>query len=127
MHTKMNNCILKRFRNPRLHCEKTNICTKYGYRSMGSPNKCKMLLLLCLLLYLCPVITATPTAQDNGLCGIVAATNIQSIYSNWSCTTAGSTTTNPCTVPVWNGVGCSGNTVTQISVINVLKGMIACI
>ena len=48
--------------------------------------------------------------QDNGLCGLIAATNIQSIsgYSQWSCTTGGYTTTSPCTLYVWAGLVCSG-------------------
>ena len=60
-------------------------------------------------------------AQDNGLCGLIAATNIESIsgYSQWSCSTAGYTTTTPCLSPVWPGLGCVGINVVSISVNNV--------
>ena len=51
------------------------------------------------------------------MCDIIAATNIQSItgYSQWSCTTAGVTSTPPCTAPMWAGLSCSGSTVISIS------------
>ena len=54
--------------------------------------------------------------QDAGLCAFIAATNIQSItaYSQWSCTTAGITSTNPCGSSVWQGVTCSGVNVLSI-------------
>ena len=65
---------------------------------------------------------AVPTAtcvyaEDIGLCGLIAATNIHSIggYSQWSCTTAGVTTTTPCSFPVWNGAICSGIDVVSIN------------
>ena len=55
--------------------------------------------------------------QDIGLCGLIAATNIQSIsgYSQWSCTTGGFTSTTPCLSPVWPGVTCSGTVVVGIN------------
>ena len=51
--------------------------------------------------------------QDNGLCGLVAATNIQSIagYSQWSCSTSGYTSSTPCLSPVWPGITCTGSNV----------------
>ena len=62
--------------------------------------------------------TMCPSNQDIGLCGMTAATNIQSIsgYSQWSCTTGGVTSTAPCSTPLWNGLGCSGSNVMFISV-----------
>ena len=56
--------------------------------------------------------------QDNGLCGLIAATNIQSIsgYSQWSCATAGYTSSTPCLSPVWPGVSCSGITMVSLAV-----------
>ena len=58
--------------------------------------------------------------QDNGLCGLIAATNIHAKtgYSQWSCTTAGYTSSAPCLSPVWPGVSCVGINVVSISIIN---------
>ena len=55
--------------------------------------------------------------QDVGLCGIIAATNIQSKsgYSQWSCTTRGYTTSTPCLSPKWSGVTCNGINVVGIN------------
>ena len=66
--------------------------------------------LIVLLLLLCGVIKPDP------MCGIIAATNIQSIsaYSQWSCTTAGVTTTSAC-LP-WSGVTCNAGNVVSISI-----------
>ena len=57
-----------------------------------------------------------PTNQDMGLCGLISATNVQSIggYSMWSCTTLGVTASSPCS-PLWTGLGCSGNYVNSLS------------
>ena len=59
-----------------------------------------------------------PSNQDIGLCGIIAATNIQSIsgYSQWSCTTGGYTSTSPCLSLVWAGLVCSGSNVVSVDV-----------
>ena len=56
--------------------------------------------------------------QDNGLCGLIAATNIQSIsgYSQWSCSTAGYTSSTPCLSPVWPGLSCAGSNVVSMSI-----------
>ena len=56
--------------------------------------------------------------QDNALCGLIAATNIQSVsgYSQWSCSTAGYTSTNPCT---WPGLSCNGMNVVSIYINNI--------
>ena len=58
------------------------------------------------------------TAIPNPLCDIIAATNIQVItgYSQWSCNTAGVTSTTPCNTPVWPGVSCTLSNVVAISV-----------
>ena len=54
--------------------------------------------------------------QDTGLCGLIAATNIQSLSSQWSCTTGGYTTTFPCTpYYAWSGLSCSGVNVVSVS------------
>ena len=59
-----------------------------------------------------------PSNQDIGLCGLIAATNIQSIsgYSQWSCTTGGYTSTSPCTSPMWPGVSCVGSNVVSMNI-----------
>ena len=65
--------------------------------------------------------------QDNGLCGLIAATNIHNIsgYSQWSCSTAGYTSSTPCLFPVWNGLTCSGIDVISISLTHLkLSGML---
>ena len=56
--------------------------------------------------------------QDNALCGLIAATNIHSLpgYSQWSCSTAGYTSTNPCT---WPGLTCNGMNVVSINLNNI--------
>ena len=62
-----------------------------------------------------------PSNQSVGLCGFIAATNIHNIsgYSQWSCTTTGVTTTNPCS---WSGITCDGrNNVVSIGIYG-LKG-----
>ena len=64
--------------------------------------------------------------QDKGLCAVIAATNINSKsgYSQWSCTTAGYTTTTPCLAPAWPGLSCSGINVVSISIPNIgISGM----
>ena len=55
--------------------------------------------------------------QDNGLCGLIAATNIHSVsgYSQWACTTGGYTATTPCLSPVWPRLTCSGMNVVSIN------------
>ena len=56
--------------------------------------------------------------QDNALCGLIAATNIQLVsgYSQWSCSTAGYTSTNPCT---WPGLSCNGMNVDSVYINNI--------
>jgi len=57
------------------------------------------------------------TAEDIGFCGFIAATNIASIYSEWSCTSSGETSTDPCGTPGWTGVEtCSGSGPAYISI-----------
>ena len=62
-----------------------------------------------------------PSAQDDGLCGLIAATNIASItnYDEWSCTTDGVTSTDPCTGgSEWTGVVCTTGYVSEININN---------
>ena len=74
---------------------------------------------LAILICLFPVIH-----HADPFCDIVAATNIQSValFSLWSCTTTGVTSSNPCSAPVWQGVICSGSNVISIAVDNALVG-----
>ena len=64
--------------------------------------------------------------QDNGLCGLLAATNIHSIsgYSQWSCATGGYTSTLSCLSPLWPGVTCNGVDVVGINLLSLgITGM----
>ena len=65
----------------------------------------------------CPV----PSSQDIGLCGFIAATNIQSIsgYSQWSCSVFGISSAAACTAPIWAGITCSGGNVVSIIAVSV--------
>ena len=69
-----------------------------------------------------------PTSQELGLCGFIAATNIQSKsgYSMWSCDVNGLPTSDPCgNSPTWLGLSCSGGAVTSISLNSIgLSGMV---
>ena len=71
-----------------------------------------------ILIYVISRITLLVKADP--MCDIIAATNIQSIsgYSQWSCTTAGVTSTAPCTSPLWNGIACTGNSIIVVSISN---------
>ena len=65
--------------------------------------------------------TNCPSNQDNGLCGIIAATNVQSQagYSQWSCTTLGVVSTAACIAPVWPGITCTGSNVNALNLNNI--------
>ena len=58
--------------------------------------------------------------QDYGLCGLIASTNIQSIsgYGQWSCSSLGYTSTNPCAASIWPGLTCNGVNVVSINFFN---------
>ena len=67
--------------------------------------------------------TLCPTVHETALCGIVAATLINTIigFSMWSCTTLGYASSSICS---WNGVICIGSNVVSISLDNIgLSGM----
>jgi len=57
-----------------------------------------------------------PSAQDIGMCGIIAATNIasKSGYDEWACGTFGITTNDPCAGP-WTGVTCTAGVVDNMN------------
>ena len=55
------------------------------------------------------VASGCPSEQDDALCGFVAATNIETLYTKWSCDTLGFTATDPCAAGfVWDGLACDG-------------------
>lgn len=58
------------------------------------------------------------TNQDIAICSFIAATNINSIFSQWSCTTAGIVSTNPCDSnmgsSVWQGILCINDEIFSI-------------
>ena len=61
-------------------------------------------------------VSVCPSIQDKGLCGIVASTNVGSIYSEWSCNTLGIPLTNPCNVTsMWPMLSCDYDEVVGIS------------
>ena len=80
----------------RKYCNNSKIPISY-YRSH------RVMMLMIILLSHC-----FPAFATNSFCDIIAATNIQSVYSQWSCTTTGATSTAPCTTP-WTGLICSGS------------------
>ena len=66
-----------------------------------------------------PAPTSIPyaTLQNSALCGFIAATNIEALYNDWSCTVSSSVSSNPCTAP-WFGVTCSGSIIIAIDLGN---------
>ena len=56
-----------------------------------------------------------PNYQEAGICGFIAATNIANIsnYDEWSCTSDGITSTDPCS-PAWTGIGCSAGFIVDL-------------
>ena len=72
------------------------------------------LFLFVFLAWLAPVHASTP--QDTGMCGFIAATNMESLFSEWSCTVGGLTSTDPCVSgSEWPGVICAGGVVTELN------------
>ena len=59
--------------------------------------------------------TVCPSAQNIGICGIIAATDIasKSGYNEWACDTSGYTSTDPCAGP-WTGVTCTSGVVDYV-------------
>ena len=94
-----------------------SIATRYSrmiyFRTYFKKAWCFGLKVLALWMFciLCCVVQADP------MCDIIAATNIQSQKSQWSCTTLGATSTTPCTAP-WSGLTCTGSTVVKINLNN---------
>ena len=66
-----------------------------------------------------------PTDQDTALCGVVAATNGQSLFSEWACRTDGVTVTDPCDPGYfWAGLTCTDGVVTRLYFSGALNGTI---
>lgn len=81
-----------------------------------------ILLLIYILLSLFTIVTSQ-SDQEKALCAIVAATNIQSVNSEWACNNSGFTMTDPCS-PLWNRITCAGSVITSISInANALTGI----
>ena len=70
------------------------------------------MLLVLMVMCLIPAVKADP------ICDIIAATNIESVFTQWSCTTNGTTSTDPCMSPVWDGVTCTGDNIVAIAMDN---------
>ena len=67
-----------------------------------------------------------PNYQESAVCSFIAATNIENIsnYDEWSCTSDGVTSTDPCS-PAWSGVACSGSSIVDLRLVNIgVSGMI---
>lgn len=56
-----------------------------------------------------PALPQCPTSTEIGLCGLIAATNIATVYPQWQCRSNGTTITSPCSTN-WPGVQCNVNT-----------------
>ena len=69
-----------------------------------------MLLLIILLVYIWICVDCN---ENVTICSLVAATNIESLYSEWSCTSGGVPKTSPC-ANNWNGLVCSNGFVTSL-------------
>ena len=69
-----------------------------------------------------------PSFQDVGLCGLIAATSVGVQYAEWSCTTDGLTSTNPCDAySGWRLITCSHGYVNSISSFTYQSGKLYCI
>mgnify|MGYP003386696731 CR=1 FL=1 len=60
--------------------------------------------------------------MDMALCGIVAATNVASQYTGWSCETDGLVSSDPCVAPWWSGVTCTSGAINSIWLSHSLTG-----
>ena len=95
---------------------------KCGHIKCSHFRKLFCLVLLCIN----SCIYATPSFQDYGLCGFIASTDIASIseFDEWSCTTDGVATGDPCVATMWSGITCTGGYVDSISLSSIgITGM----
>ena len=60
------------------------------------------------------------SGQDNALCGLIASTRIESLFSQWSCNITGFTTSDPCN-PVWSRLSCNGGSKVTALVLYYIK------
>ena len=73
------------------------------------------------------ILETCPSFQDDGLCSLIAATNIGYLtnYDEWSCNRDGFTITDPCNATMWNGVTCMDGFINSISLnVSALRGTI---
>ena len=85
-------------------------------------------MLFSFVLLLGSVSCDSASTNNEGLCGFVAATDINLVsgYSMWACTSDGVTQSNPCS-PEWNGLMCTGSNVSSINLRDIgLTGAIHC-
>ena len=68
--------------------------------------------------YLMSFSVANTSFQDDAMCGLVASTNIETLYTMWSCDTGGSVTSDPC-IGSWTGTTCNGGFVRSIILSNI--------
>ena len=68
--------------------------------------------LLVVIVFLFQLLLTSPM---DFVCGMIGSTNVHALNTDWSCTTAGVSTTNPC-YPAWTGVTCSGGNIVAIQV-----------
>ena len=57
-------------------------------------------------------VSTCPSERDNGLCSFIAAIDVYDIsssYTEWTCTTDGFTTTDPCVSFGWTGTYCDAD------------------
>ena len=74
------------------------------------------MLITLLLCFLGRLITSNAqSAEDLGICALVASTNIEQV-GNWSCSNMSIPISDPCR---WYGVTCSTSTIRQIELINI--------
>ena len=106
--------VLTTTRNRKHTCINSNRYSVYGHNTW-SVNRVSWLVIVIIYVMICNLVVV----KADPLCDIVAATNIQSFRSLWSCTTAGVASTPPCTPPVWTGITCTGGTVTMINFVSV--------
>ena len=89
-------------------------------------NKRLHSIMICYCIFMIIILTFASNmvvcAQNGGICGLIAATNIQSYsgYSQWSCTTDGVYSSTPCNSPVWAGITCNNESnIVAIDLINI--------
>lgn len=60
-------------------------------------------------------VTACPSKTDMALCGLLAASNLGSLDSYWSCNALGITSADPC-MAGWPHITCAGSDILSLSI-----------